>query len=129
MEIFGIGPLELLLIVFLALIVLGPKEMIEMSKKTAGWLRKIRQSDAWKTTREVMDIPNKVMKETGLEDELREMNTVSKKVLSPVSWEGNTPSPTREENKIHKSATAIDPERSAEADQSQEPGERKNVSG
>jgi Sec-independent protein translocase protein TatA len=89
MEIFGIGPLELLLSVFLALVILGPREMIEMSKKTAGWLRKVRQSDAWKTTREVMDIPNKVMKETGLEDELRELNTVSRKTLSPATWQAD----------------------------------------
>jgi len=128
MEIFGIGPLELLLIVFLALIVLGPKEMIEMSKKTAGWLRKIRQSDAWKTTREVMDIPTKVMKETGLEDELREMNTVSKKVLSPVTWEGNALSAAPEENKINKSTPAVKPNLTTSVDDSQEPGEPKNVS-
>lgn len=128
MEIFGIGPLELLLIVFLALIVLGPKEMIEMSKKSAGWLRKIRQSDAWKTTREVMDIPNKVMKETGLEDELREMNTVSKKVLSPITWEGNALSAAREENKIHESTPAVEPELTAEIEHLHEPGESKNVS-
>lgn len=128
MEIFGIGPLELLLIVFLALVILGPKEMIEMSKKTAGWLRKIRQSDTWKTTREVMDIPNKVMKETGLEDELREMNSVSKKVLSPVTWEGNALSTAREENKIQEGTPAVETEQSTKVDHPNEPGKPKNVS-
>jgi len=128
MEIFGIGPLELLLIVFLALIILGPKEMIEMSKKSAGWLRKIRQSDAWKTTREVMDIPTKVMKETGLEDELREMNAVSKKVLSPITWEGEGLSAAPEEKKILGSTPAVEPEKTPKVDHSQEPGEPKNVS-
>jgi Sec-independent protein translocase protein TatA len=89
MEIFGIGPLELLLILFLALVILGPKEMIDMSKKAATWLRKFRQSEAWKTTKEVMDIPNKVMEETGLDKEIRELNTLSKKTLSPTIWTGD----------------------------------------
>jgi Sec-independent protein translocase protein TatA len=102
MEIFGIGPLELLLIVFLALVILGPREMIEMSKKTAGWLRKLRQSDVWKTTREVMDIPNKVMKETGLEDELRELNTVSKKALSPATWQADSLAAARDSEKANQ---------------------------
>ena len=61
MEIFGIGPLELLLIVLIALIVLGPKEMLKTAQKAAGWIRKIRQSEIWSTTKEVMDIPNQVM--------------------------------------------------------------------
>jgi Sec-independent protein translocase protein TatA len=89
MEIFGIGPLELLLIVLLAVIILGPKEMVETSKKAAGWLRKMRQSEAWKTTKEVMEIPNKVMKETGLEQEIRELNTISQKTLSRTTWDGD----------------------------------------
>jgi len=89
MEIFGIGPLELVLILLLALVILGPKEMVNMSKKTATWLRKFRQSDAWKTTKEVMDIPNKVMEETGLDKEIRELNTLTQKTISPTLWNGD----------------------------------------
>jgi Sec-independent protein translocase protein TatA len=110
MEIFGIGPLELLLIVFLALVILGPKEMIEMSKKTAGWLRKVRQSDAWKTTREVMDIPNKVMKETGLEDEIRELNTVSKRALSPTAWQADSLAGLRDTQKPDQQTIGGEPQ-------------------
>jgi Sec-independent protein translocase protein TatA len=107
MEIFGIGPLELLLIVFLALIVLGPKEMIETSKKAAGWLKKLRQSDAWKTTKEVMDIPTKVMQETGLDKELRELNTLTKKTLSPTTWNGDALSaPQKPTDELKPSAPA-----------------------
>jgi Sec-independent protein translocase protein TatA len=95
MEIFGIGPLELVLIVFLALIILGPKDMVETAKKSASWLRKLRQSDAWKTTREVMDIPNQVMKETGLDKEIREINSLSQKTLSATAWDGDALSGAR----------------------------------
>ncbi len=90
MEIFGIGPLELVLILLLALVILGPKEMINMSKKAAAWLRKFRQSDTWKTTKEVMEIPNKVMEETGLDKEIRELNTLTQKTISTSIWNGES---------------------------------------
>ena len=90
MEIFGIGPLELVLILLLALVILGPKEMINMSKKAAAWLRKFRQSDTWKTTKEVMEIPNKVMEETGLDKEIRELNTLTQKNISTSIWNGES---------------------------------------
>ncbi len=89
MEIFGIGPLELILIVFLALIILGPKEMMATSKKGAAWLRKLRQSDIWKTTKEVMDIPTQVIKESGLDKEIQEIKSISRQTLSPGAWQGD----------------------------------------
>jgi sec-independent protein translocase protein TatB len=89
MEIFGIGPLELILIFLLALVVLGPNRMIDSAKKGAGWLRKFRQSDAWKTTKEVMDIPSQVMKETGLEKEIRELNTLAQQTPPRSVWDGD----------------------------------------
>lgn len=87
MEIFGIGPLELVLIVVVAIIVLGPKEMITTAQKAATWLGKLRKSDIWATTKDVMDIPNKVMKETGLDKEIREIQNLSQKTFSPSAWQ------------------------------------------
>ncbi len=89
MEIFGIGPLELVLIVLVAIIVLGPKEMLSSAQKAAEWLRKLRKSDAWTTTKEVMDIPKQVMKETGLDKEIREIQNLSGKTFSPSAWDPN----------------------------------------
>jgi Sec-independent protein translocase protein TatA len=86
MEIFGIGPLELLLIVVLALIVLGPKDMISASQKAASWIRKLRNSEIWSTTKEVMDIPKQVMKETGLDKEIRELQNLTQKTISTSAW-------------------------------------------
>jgi Sec-independent protein translocase protein TatA len=87
MEIFGIGPLELILIVVVALIVLGPKDMIATSQKAAIWLRKLRNSEIWTTTKEVMDIPKQVMKETGLDKEIRELQSLSQKTFSSSVWQ------------------------------------------
>jgi Sec-independent protein translocase protein TatA len=94
MEIFGIGPLELLLIVLIALIVLGPKEMMKTAQKAAEWLRKLRQSEIWNSTKEVMDIPNQVMHETGLDKEIKELQSITKKGGTASIW-SPLPSPTK----------------------------------
>ena len=90
MEIFGIGPLELILIVLIAVIVLGPKDMVTSAQKAATWLKKLRKSDIWETTKEVMDIPNQVMKETGLDKEIQEIQSLTNKTFSQSAWTPNT---------------------------------------
>jgi Sec-independent protein translocase protein TatA len=90
MEIFGIGPLELLFIILIALVVLGPKEMMGTAKKSAEWLKKLRQSDVWKSTKEVMDIPNQVLQDSGLDKELRELQNVSKGGIGGSVWNPST---------------------------------------
>ena len=90
MEIFGIGPLELVLIVLVAIIVLGPKEMMTSAQKAATWLKKLRKSDSWATTKEVMDIPSQVMKETGLDKEIQEIQSLTNKTFSQSAWTPNT---------------------------------------
>jgi Sec-independent protein translocase protein TatA len=111
MEIFGIGPLELLLIVLIALIVLGPKEMLKTSQKAAGWIRKIRQSEIWSTTKEVMDIPNQVMRETGLDKEIHELQNLSHPLVSPQNlWQANPGLPTGTAKNVDESeAKKIEP--------------------
>ncbi len=90
MEIFGIGPLELVLIVLVAIIVLGPKEMMTSAQKAATWLKKLRKSDIWATTKEVMDIPSQVMKETGLDKEIQEIQSLTNKTFTQSAWTPNT---------------------------------------
>ena len=67
MEIFGIGPPELIFIVIIAIIVLGPKDMQKAGKTIGKWLRDTVTSDSWKlfqqTTRELRNLPNRLMRE------------------------------------------------------------------
>ena len=93
MEIFGIGPLELLLIVLIALIVLGPKEMMNTAQKSATWLRKLRNSEIWSSTKEVMEIPNRVMQESGLDKEIQELQSLSRTSISMPLRESLLPPP------------------------------------
>jgi Sec-independent protein translocase protein TatA len=72
MEIFGIGPLEFLLIMLLALIILGPKDMQKIGKDIGQGLNKLVKSDIWKTVRQasekVKTLPNDLMRDAELEE-------------------------------------------------------------
>ena len=72
MEILGIGPSELIFIIIIALIVLGPKDMQKTGRAIGRWLRKIVTSDGWKvfqqTSREIQTLPNRLMREAQLEE-------------------------------------------------------------
>src|SRR5512141_699697 len=74
MEIFGIGPFEFLLIMLLALVILGPRDMQKIGKNIGVALNKLVKSDTWKTVRQASEkmktLPNDLMREAEL-DELR----------------------------------------------------------
>ena len=85
MEILGIGPSELVFIVIIAIIVLGPRDMQKAGRNIGKWLRKVVTSDGWKlfqqTSREIQTLPNRLMREAAL-DELRQTRQELKKPLS-----------------------------------------------
>ncbi|MHC1785382.1 MAG: hypothetical protein AB9891_21980 [Anaerolineaceae bacterium] len=78
MEILNIGFPELILILIIMLIVLGPDQSIQQMKNLARFIRKLVRSPLWadimNTSREIKDLPTKMMRETGLEEEVAEMN-------------------------------------------------------
>jgi Sec-independent protein translocase protein TatA len=91
MEILGIGPLEFLLIVLLALIILGPKEMQKMGKSLGQGLNKLVKSDVWKdirqTSEKVKSLPTELIRDAEL-DELK------KSLESPLAEAPKIASPT-----------------------------------
>jgi len=80
MEILGIGPLELMLILLIALIVLGPNDMVKAGHTLGVWLRKLVTSPYWniiqQTSKDFRYLPNKLMREAGLEEEMKSLNDV-----------------------------------------------------
>lgn len=76
MEILGVGLPEFGFIVLLALILLGPKDMVKAGQTIGRNLRKFITSPTWKamqsTGREIQQLPTKLMREAGLE-ELQEL--------------------------------------------------------
>jgi sec-independent protein translocase protein TatB len=88
MEILGIGGPELIFIVIIALIVLGPKDMQKAGKTIGKWLRDTVTSDSWKlfqqTTRELRTLPNRLMREAD-EDINKIGNELNAAVNAPES--------------------------------------------
>ena len=72
MDILGIGIPELVFIVLIALVVLGPKEMQKTGKLIGKQLRKIVTSPEWRAVKdasqEARSLPDKWMREAGIED-------------------------------------------------------------
>ncbi len=69
MEFLGIGPLELFFIVLIALIILGPQDMIKAGRTIGRILRKTVLSPSWMNVqRKVRSLPYELMREAGLEE-------------------------------------------------------------
>ncbi len=71
MEILGIGAPELVFIIIIVLIVLGPKDMQKAGRTIGRWLNTLVHSDNWrvfqKTSRELRNLPSNLMREANLE--------------------------------------------------------------
>ena len=94
MDIFGIGAPELIFIVIIALIVLGPKDMQKAGKTIGKWLRDTVTSDGWKlfqqTTRELRTLPTRLVREAN--DELNTaINPAGDRLSTQVQFGGEKP--------------------------------------
>jgi sec-independent protein translocase protein TatB len=82
MDILGIGPLELVLILIIALIVLGPKDMVKTGRSIGKFLRQIVTSPTWRTvtrtSNELRNLPNRLIREAGLEEQAQELQNLTK---------------------------------------------------
>lgn len=84
MDFLGVGPLEIIFILIIALIVMGPKDMAKTGRTVGVFLRKIVMSPTWRavqqTSKEIRYLPNKLMREAGLEEQAEELKKLSKEV-------------------------------------------------
>jgi sec-independent protein translocase protein TatB len=90
MNIFGIGFQEILLIFVIALIVLGPKNLVKTSRDISTAIRKFAASDTWRSivssTHEIRNIQEKIIDETGLQESINTLRNSTNDMVSP-----NTP--------------------------------------
>ena len=124
MEIFGIGTSELIFIILIAIIILGPKEMQKAGRTIGRFLNQLIRSDSWKifqrTSSELRNLPRNLMREANME--MMEAEKDLRRVIDPRS---NPPvsSPSRQqppsneaENSLPDSSikpTEIDPDENA----------------
>jgi Sec-independent protein translocase protein TatA len=118
MEILGIGLPELAFIVIIALILLGPKDMVAAGRTFGKTLRKIVTSPTWKavrmTSQELQQLPTKLIREAGLEEELEKIRDIEKEVLETtatvrVSIDPRLPAPSPEEKQASGASDSPSP--------------------
>ena len=75
--IFGVGPLEILLVLVLALIFLGPQDMVKTARGLGRAFYRLYHSPIWRqimsTQQELRDLPNKFVREAGLEETMADL--------------------------------------------------------
>ncbi len=92
MELFGVGVPELIFIVIIAIIVLGPKDMAKAGATIGKWLNNFVKSDTWKMLRgaskTVSTLPTRLMREANLQDLEQELKrgSIIPKMELPNSW-------------------------------------------
>lgn len=105
MELFGVGIGEVLFVLILALILLGPQGMVKAGYKLGSGIRKLLRSPIWAmmldTTRELRDMPSRLVRDAGLIEEVekfnREAEKTRKSILSDVDLDeapGETVNPS-----------------------------------
>jgi Sec-independent protein translocase protein TatA len=77
MEIFGVGPLEFLLILVMALVILGPQDMVSTARKIGQWVYRVVRSPTWQailaTTQDLRELPQKIVRDAGIEEAMQEV--------------------------------------------------------
>ncbi len=72
MNIFGVGPLEIIFILIIALIFIGPKDIGKYARSAGRFLNRFYRSDTWRlfreTSRNIRSLPNRLAREAALEE-------------------------------------------------------------
>ena len=92
MDIFGIGAPELIFIILIALIILGPKDMEKTGRTIGRFLRDMTRSEGWRafrdTSREIRNLPNRLMREANLEDIQKDVGKIGKEIEESATVKG-----------------------------------------
>ena len=98
MDIFGIGASELIFIILIAIIVLGPKDMQKAGKTIGRFLNQLMRSEGWKvfqrTSNELRNLPRNLMREANME--MMEAEKDLRRVIDPRSPSSRTVPPLNE---------------------------------
>jgi len=72
MNFLGIGPLELIFILLIAMIVVGPRDLSKTARTLGQYLNRLYRSEAWRTltdaSRTLRTLPNRLAREAALEE-------------------------------------------------------------
>ena len=77
MDLLGVGPLELIMVLLIVFLILGPDDLAATGKKIGRFLSTVRKSELWKgvneVSKEIRTLPTTLMREAELEDAKKEI--------------------------------------------------------
>lgn len=89
MQIFNVGALELLFILILAFLVLGPKRTINTARSVGGWIRNLVKSPLWReiitTSSEIRELPKKFMDDAELQKMVEDLDLSTQEIKQIIS--------------------------------------------
>jgi len=89
MEILNIGPLELIIVLLIMFILLGPKEMILTAQRIGRWIRNFVRSPMWREimgySQEIRELPQKLMDDTGLKEALDDVKQTTTQTANELN--------------------------------------------
>ncbi len=72
MEFLGVGPLELIFVIVIALIVIGPNDMAKAARSAGRFLNRMYRSEVWRgltqASRTLRNLPNRLAREAALQE-------------------------------------------------------------
>lgn len=84
MQVFNVGVLELLFILIIAFIVLGPRKAIRSAGEVGRWIKNFTKSPLWReiisTSNEIRDLPNKLMEDAELKQTIEDLDYSAKEI-------------------------------------------------
>ena len=88
MNFFNIGFSELMVVLVIMLIFLGPHRMTSAAYRSARFLRKIMRSDAWRNFfdiyKEIKQYPSQIMQEVNMEEIKKELRDIQQKTDNEI---------------------------------------------
>ena len=89
MKIFNFGGLEIIFILVIMIIFLGPGQVATLAGNLGRFIRKITRSEfwvtIWQTSREIRNLPKTLVEETGLQESLDEIQQTTNELKSDVA--------------------------------------------
>jgi|GEM_PF-476078 len=88
MNILGIGIPELIIIFIVAMIVLGPGNMVKTAAQASAAIKKLLNSEMWRSmvnsTQEIRTIQGQIIKETGLPETIQSLKQSTRIITNPA---------------------------------------------
>mgnify|MGYP001103876998 CR=1 FL=1 len=84
MQIFNVGVLEILFILILAFVVLGPRKTIKTARDVGVWVRNLAKSPIWRdivsASNEIRELPKKLMDDVELQRMVEELDLSTQEI-------------------------------------------------